>query len=268
VACNSALLVTGSQTANRALRPAPAVDDTVVKPFKFDQQLLLCNSYPSDSPMVVKKNGQEMLADEGHPIAFRECRYVEGRVQAHDKLDLAVAGLEVHGTFEVGDLPTTDAVLLLVAEKRSRSTLVGFQSFALPVSSNSKDAQLAVIDAFTGNASAAHLKVEDHITGKEEQTVSKRIEQLNFNRVYSVEEGTYDASVAELPREGVLAQSTKKVLKLTKHQNYVVLRTGDAEHFPESLVVFPADTHSAGVRPSAPLAFITALLAALAVLLA
>ena len=33
---------------------------------------------------------------------------------------------------------------------------------------------------------------------KEKQTVSKRIEQLNFNRVYAVEEGNYDASLPQL----------------------------------------------------------------------
>ncbi|CAK0905905.1 unnamed protein product [Prorocentrum cordatum] len=78
------------------------------------------------------------------------------------------------------------------------------------------------------------------MTGKEEQTVSK-IEQLNFDRVYSVEEGEYDASVAERRgAEGPPRRGVARLLKLQKNQNYVVLRTGDDRgQFPESLVVFP-----------------------------
>merc|ERR1719382_114201 len=194
---------------------------------------------------------------EGHrPIRFRECRYAPERVQSRDKLDLVVQDADIHGTFEVGELPMTDAILLVVLEKRKESPLVSFQSFAFPVSTDNTDAQLAVIDAFRGNSSAPRLRMEDHITGKEEQTVSKRIEQLSFNRVYSVEAGTYDASVTDRHRgadsaaEEQLERSTKKVLTLAKNQNYVVLRTGDAGHFAESLMVFPEDLQSCGRGPA------------------
>eukprot|EP00971_Amphidinium_carterae_P203965 4047637-Amphidinium_carterae.1 len=38
------------------------------------------------------------------------------------------------GTFEIGELPQTDSVLLLVLERRdARTSLVGFQSFAFPI---------------------------------------------------------------------------------------------------------------------------------------
>jgi hypothetical protein len=229
-----------------------AVDETMVQPLRFDQKLLVCNAYPSHSPVVIKKNENELLADENEPLSFRECRYLKGQVQQHDRLDLGLRDQELHGTFEVGELPSNDAVLLLVLEKREGSVLMGFQSFAFPSHTEDKDAQLAVINTFKGNSSAPHLKMEDHITGKEKQTVSKRIEQLNFNRVYAVEEGNYDASIADRSRgaevEHVLEQSTRKALHLSRSQNYVILRTGgDSAEFPEGLTVYPqSPMHESG----------------------
>jgi len=220
-------------------------DENMVQPLRFDQRLLVCNAYPSHSPVVIKKNENEALVDENEPLSFRECRYLKGQVQPHDRLDLGLRDQELHGTFEVGDLPTNDAVLLLVLEKREGSVLMGFQSFAFPSHTDDKDAQLAVINTFKGNSSSPHLKMEDHINDKEKKTVSKRIEQLNFNRVYSVEEGNYDASIADKARGGaefehVLEQSTKRALHLSRSQNYVILRTGgETAEFPEALTVYP-----------------------------
>jgi len=211
-----------------SLRPA---DDSMVKPIKFDQQLIVCNAYPSHSTVMLTRNGGE-LASGRNALRFRECRRFDCSLQAHDKLDLTMSGIEIHGTFEVGALPASDAVLLLVLQKRDHSKLLSFQSFAFPTSAETKEAQLAVIDAYKGNhSSMAQLRVEDHIASNEKHEVSKRVEELNFNHVYSVEEGAYDASVSD--------EKAKKLLNLVKSQNYVVLRTGEEGNFPESLVVFP-----------------------------
>lgn len=226
---------------------SPSVEEGMVKPFRFKQKVLVCNAYPSQSPMLVEKNRAETLVDKTHAIPFRECRYMKGHLKSQDRLDLMLRDVEVKGTFEVGDLPSTDAVLLLVLEKKPGSPMISFQSFAFPSSSERNDAQLAVIDTYRGNTSAPHLKMEDHITGKEAQTVSKRIEQLNFNHVYAVEEGSYDATIKDRVNEE-LEQRTKKILKLAKSQNYVILRTGEEGTFPESLMVFPDDLQSYGSR--------------------
>jgi len=229
------------QKVRKGLRPA--VDASFVKAFQFNQRLLICNAYPSTSRMLIKKNSKSMLSEDSSGLAFKECRYMVNHVQKHDKLDVEVKDIEIHGTFEVGELPTTDAVLLLVLSKQGITPLISFQSFAFPTSIDSQDAQLAIIDTYRGNSTAARLKMEDHVTGKEEQTVSKRVEQLNFNRVYAVEEGDYDASVSDhvgdLPAEEELSKKTKKVFKLEKNHNYVILRTGDAATFEQTLVVFP-----------------------------
>merc|ERR1712107_339353 len=149
------------------------------------------------------------------------------------------------GTFEVGELPSNDAVLLLVLEQKPASSMVGFQSFAFPMAGGKKDAQVAVINAFQHDDSTPRLKMEDHITGQEQQTVSKRVEQLGFNRIYSIEEGSYDASITDLHHktgntssEAELERTTKKTLRLNRKSNYVVLRTGGGR-FEESMVVFP-----------------------------
>lgn len=225
---------------------------------KVNQELLLCNAYPSKHAVEVQKNSKDVIVSKEHAVPFRQCRYVQGRVQQHDKLEFSLAGSGVKGTFEVGQLPASDAVLLLVLEKRDAgSALVSFQSFAFPTSSSKNtNAQLAVIDAFRGNASAPRLKMEDHIMDKEEQTVSKRVELLSFNRVYSVEEGDYDASVAdhsqEPTAESLLERITRKTLKLAKSKNYVVLRTGDDNGFDQDITVFP-ELQSAARRFSASL---------------
>jgi len=228
--------------SEESLRPS---EEGLVQPFRFDQRLIVCNAYPSASPVLIRKNGHEMLADAKNALSFRACRYIRSRVQPHDKLDMMLRDVEIHGTFEVGTLPASDAVLLLVLEKRDSSTpLVSFQSLAFPATDGKKDAQLAVIDAFRGNATVPHLRMEDHMTGKEEKTVSKRVEQLSFNRVYPIEEGTYDASIA--------GHSAKKLLKLARSQNYILLRTGEDGHFEESLVLYPEQgPQQSGSRPLA-----------------
>lgn len=244
--------VSARSFSNDRLRKVSVIkpeETPVVQPFQFNQRFLVCNAYPSDTPVTIKKNSQEMLADESHPIAYKECRYLSTRVLAHDKMDFNMKETGIEGTFEVGDLPASDAVLLLVVERRdAASKLLTFQSFAFPSSSDAKDAQLAAIDTYRASSDAApRLKMEDHFTGKEAQTVSKRIEELNFDRVYAIEAGAYDASVlVRQPGNSTQASDIKRELALRKGENFVVLRVGDGAKFPQSLVVFPelATPHS------------------------
>lgn len=244
------------QVESKSLRPTEkAQKDGVVQPMEFNQKLLICNAYPSESPALIRKNSQVMIAEDKNPINYRECRYVASRVLAHDKLDFVLKDTGIEGTFEVGELPAGDAVLLLVLEKRDAKTpLVTFQSFAFPPTSNAKDAQLAAIDTFRAKDSpkSPHLKMADHMTGKEAQTVSKRVEELNFNRVYAIEEGNYDASVMdralEIASQKKGEDDTRQTLSMQGGGNYVVLRVGDGDKFPQSLVFFPNLQHSGAVQ--------------------
>jgi len=231
--------VKGQALAQRSFRTS---SKGVVVPLRFKQQLLVCNAYPSDSPVVIRRNARESMVNAEHALGFKECRYMNNQVQKRDRIHFSLRDVEVEGTFEVGDLPSTDALLLLVLEKRPATPKVSFQSFAFPSGADAKDAQLAVINTFTGNASSPHLKMQDHIAEKEKQTITKRTEKLNFNRVYSVEAGGYDVSITDEHRAGLsdtaLEAFTRKSLNLARNSNYVIIRTG-GDNFKESLVVFP-----------------------------
>merc|ERR1719253_2186970 len=85
--------------------------------------------------------------------------------------------------------------------------------------------------------------MEDHIR-KDAKKVEKRVEQLNFDRVYAIQEGSYDAFVMDhrdAVAEGKLESGTRRTVNMHQNKHYVVLRTGDGESFPQSLVVFPEE---------------------------
>eukprot|EP00927_Polykrikos_kofoidii_P059579 TRINITY_DN54727_c0_g1_i1.p1 TRINITY_DN54727_c0_g1~~TRINITY_DN54727_c0_g1_i1.p1 ORF type:complete len:317 (-),score=49.63 TRINITY_DN54727_c0_g1_i1:123-998(-) len=219
----------------------------ISKQFFFDQRLLICNAYRGPDRAIVDRNDHEILAPVDNGIAYRECRYMPVHMAPGDRLDFNLKGAGVHGTFEVGQLPASDAVLLLVFEQKKKgSSGMLFKSFAFPQPRGS-EAQLAIIDTFKGNSTAAaQLKIEDHISGKKTDKDVRRVEQMFFNHVYAVDEGVYDASVLELvggtPNAANVAamEAAARTIKLSKHQNYVILRTGDpSDGEPQSLVVFP-----------------------------
>lgn len=216
----------------------------LVVPLAFEQRLLICNAYPSDLSMNVRKNDHEPLTGGDGGIAFRQCRTMATKVQKQDKLVFQLQDEVVEGTFEVGDLPPGDSVLLLVLTRRPASPLIAFSSFAFPPNAEAREAQLAVIDAFAGNSSAArhaaHLRVGGRVVGEGQQQSGARDEELSFDRVYAIEEGTYNASVVELSN-GTASQFSKSLrqIKLAGRGNYVVLNTGDGGRFPQVLTVFP-----------------------------
>lgn len=187
--------------------------------------------------MFVQMNSRDLV--KGQPIGFGECRSLGSNFQVGDRLDLTLRDEELHSTFAVDSLPGSDAEMVLVPHKRKDGPMIRFHSMALPIRSDGKDAQLALIDTFAGNMSAGHLRMEDHIfqvpTGKNGKVApapkTKRMEDLGFDRVYSIEAGLYDAAVD--------AENARPV-NLLQDQNYVFIRTGGGQsNFPESLVVFP-----------------------------
>jgi len=199
----------------------------------YDQKFLVCNAYPSHNAISILKNGADALTSDADSLPFRDCRYLQGDLKKGDELEFALADVDSHGTFKVGDLPANDAILLVVVEKRPKSPMVAFQSYAIPTPQGHKEAQIAVIDAVPkeDDPESVKLLLEDHVDPKEAQTVAKRIEHLSYNRVYSVEEGSYDASIMK---------NSTKAINLVGQQNYVLLRTG-SNGFETSLVVFPSE---------------------------
>merc|ERR1719310_822309 len=249
--CAGLSLGSAEQQVLRFLRP----EQPVVQPMKFHQRLLICNAYAHAQPMTVNKNDKDMLSGEG--VKYRDCQYLDAQVKPKDRLNFKVKDFEVGGSFVVGNLPTADAVLLLVLEKRPGTSMVDFQSFAFPTGNeDSKESQVAVIDAVRNKDAPPHLRMEDHVVGKDGAAATRRVEQLNFNRVYAVEEGSYDASV-EAPMSANNTDSVTSTtdtmmhtIQLSKNENYVIMRAGDEEFGDTpSLVVFPQmNAKSSGAR--------------------
>merc|ERR1719387_1708133 len=175
-------------------------------------------------------------------LSFQSSHYSNANVLAKDKIDFVMADAGIEGTFEVGDLPQTDSVLLLVLQKRdSKSPLMAFQSFAFPVNGNKDQAHVAVIDA-TADGRKAHLQIGDRPL----QGDVHRVEELSFNRVYALEQGHYDVSVLE---QGQQASGNQEV-ELLGQKDYVLLRTSAMEPGKSTLVAFPRDPiqHSGSLR--------------------
>jgi len=178
----------------------------------------------------VSKNGQSVL--EGG-LGFQKCEYAPTSVLAKDKLDFVLADAGIEGTFEVGDLPQTDSVLLLVLQKRdARSPLMAFQSFAFPLNSGRDEAHVAVIDA-SSDGVKAHLKISDRPIQPGDKSLT---EELSFNRIYALSQGRYDVSVLAKGK-----QEKPEEIQLLGRQDYVLLRTGGEEMGAKTLVAFPHD---------------------------
>merc|ERR1719387_3518879 len=202
--------------------------------------------------MDISKNGQKVMPTLG----FQQCKYADGNVLAKDKLDFSIADAGIEGTFEVGDLPQTDSVLLLVLQKRDeKSPLMAFQSFAFPTNTGSKEAHVAIIDA-TAGSSKAHLQIAD----KPKQGEKKHSEELSFNRVYALDEGSYDVSMIEQGKE-----TPREAIQLLGAKDYVLLRTGGQELGVGGLVAFPKEElHKSAARPAALAAVMATVTAVLA----
>jgi len=234
--------------ATKRLRQRPR-HPSMLRALSLKQDLLVCNAYPSPLPIEVHKStehtapaparilqpasntsrqGNTTNNGDTEALAFKDCRRFEGRLQTHDRLDVFLQGQEVHGSFEVGDLPIADAVLLLVVMKRRDSPTIFFQDYAIPLPQGQKEAQLAVINAAADvNSTSPHLKIEDHMTGEEKETVSKRVEQLAFNRVYSLEEGAPAGSTASYSCALAAVASRSRSLSIPKTTSRTARDGGD-----------------------------------------
>jgi len=225
-----------------------AEESSLVQPLEFQQDLVVCNAYMEtthlQTPMHVKQNGQHI---HGHimGIPYKQCKQISGQVRSKDKIDVDFGSIQ--GSFEIGDPPPNDAFLVLVVERRdAQSPLLAFQSYAFPVTPDGDVAHLAVIDTLKETSHFPSLRMEDHVTDQpgQKKLLSKRIQQLKFNNVYSIEEGSYDASILDHDhiegseeRGQQVSKGAKRLLNLSKNKNYIVLRIGELGG--QSLAVYP-----------------------------
>jgi len=181
------------------------------------------------------------LTDDG-AMPYKACREFKAPLKSGDKLEFKV-GDATAGTFAVSDLPSNDAVLLLVIHRHDTvSTAVSFESH---VFANLANPQIVVLDAYKGKAKAHTSIMDAESTDKTEKKEKSRSEELRFDSVVAVNPGKYEVALTGDDGE----MKVKKELVALNHESYVVFRSGvEAAHGPsyaQELVVFPESDASA-----------------------
>jgi|EP00927_Polykrikos_kofoidii_P072678 hypothetical protein len=202
--------------------------DSFVQPLKFDHKLRVCNAFPDMQSVDVFK-ASEKLTTAG-AVPYNSCADFSSPLKAGDKLDFKIPDV-TEGTFSVAELPNSNAVLLLVVHLHDQhSTAMSFESH---VYGDTQNAQVVVIDTYSGKAKA-NPWIKDEANGN-----SSRSEELRFNSVVAVNPGKYDVALDD---EGGVEKARSSLVALDRG-TYVVLRTGaetqSGNGFRENLLVFP-----------------------------
>jgi hypothetical protein len=219
----------------------------------------VCNAYPYEASLDVYRT-KDKLTDS--PMAYKSCKDFQPQLKTGDKLEFKV-GDATAGTFSVSDLPSNDAVLMLIVHRHDQvSTAVSFESH---VFANLAAAQVAVIDTYKGSDKSS-ARITDHNAAKN----NTRSEELRFSSIVAVTPGVYDV---ELDGTDGAVKAKSQFVALD-HESYVVFRTGveskTGASYPQELVVFPksdvAQLHSGvgGRSLAAALFMLVAVLAAYA----
>lgn len=241
-----ALVLAASISSVQGVFRANTAASGFVRALEFKHQLRVCNAFPFNSPLDVFLS-KEKLSDE--PMAYKTCRDFTAPLKSGDKLEFKIGDAST-GSFSVADLPSNDAVLLLVIHRHDQlSTAVAFESH---VFSSLANAQVAIIDTYKGSAKATpRIKVAAAKNSKDKTPSS---EELRFSSVVAVNPGSYDVDLEGA--DGKVKANT--ALVALNQESYVILRTGveskSGPAYPQELVVYPnsdpAALHSGSLRSS------------------
>lgn len=202
-----------------------------VRSLAFRHTLRVCNAYPSSDVVDVYQADTKVTESS---LPYKACEEFQ-KVQLHtgDRL-LFKFGEGVEGSFVVAELPSNDAVLMLVVYRHDpSSTAVAFESH---VFANLVNAQIAVLDTYKGTA-MSKAWIRDTAGQK-----TARNEELRYDSVVAVNAGIYDVALAKGSSKKHPTVSKKKLVALNR-ESYVVLRVGleagKDKSYPEEVVVFP-----------------------------
>jgi len=206
--------------------------NSFVRPLRFHHRLRVCNAFPFSEALEVSRGESERLTGR-LPMKYKECRDFSGDLKVGDKLDFKIGDAST-GTFSVTDLPSNDAVLLLVVHRHDTiGTSVAFDSH---VFANLKSAQVAVIDAYKGAAKSVPRIADDVAPADCNVT---RAEELRYNSLVAVSPGIYQVALTGSKGE---TEARSRFVALD-HESYTILRTGaesaEGQSFPQELVVYP-----------------------------
>lgn len=205
-----------------------------VQALQYHHKLRVCNAYPYAAALDVHRGGNDLTL--GSPMPYQSCRDFKAPLKAGDRLEFKVGGVGA-GTFSVSDLPSNDAVLLLVIYRHDTvTTAVSFESH---VFASLQSAQIAVLDTYKGTEKS-ELRIQDMLEKKpegEEVPGEIRSELLRFDSVVAVDPGQYEVMLV-----GEKAAS-KSELVAAKGEAYVVMRCGcqaeEGPAYPQDLMVYP-----------------------------
>jgi hypothetical protein len=144
--------------------------------------------------MILSKNNVHLKSQE--KLAYNSCKYVDGKIYNKDRIGFTMEQNGIEGTFEVEELPSSDSVLLLIAQKRDEAStdLMSFRSFAFPAANpNSNDAQVAFINAVPNTDENERIRMSDSTKRFTKEAV--REEDVKFDHVYVIESGKYDVDI-------------------------------------------------------------------------
>ncbi|CAE7480706.1 unnamed protein product [Symbiodinium pilosum] len=186
-----------------------------LKPVEFEHTLRVCNAYPGDEQFHVEMGGDSIMT--GSPVAYKECQQMNltKPLMPGDRLDFRADKVPA-ASFTVYSLPKYNAVMYVVVHRQGASTdAVSFQSHMF---ATAKNAQVAVLDTYTGEAKAALLLANS--TGQWEGTV------LPFGTAFGVPDGTYQIILSD----GSAESKIRAPFTAVKGESYIVLRTGLTEN--------------------------------------
>lgn len=194
-------------------------------------RLRVCNAYPYMTALNVfigKPSGIMKITDPAMP--YKTCREFEPQLHAGDRIDFRFQDASA-GTFVVGDLPSTDAVLMLVIYRHNtKTTAVAFESH---VFANLLNAQIAVLDVYKGPAKSS-IKIQDA-----EDASTSRSEPLAANSVVALNPGKYE--VVLVGADG--SSKSRSDLTVENRESCVVIRCGvepeQGRSYPQELMVYP-----------------------------
>lgn len=240
--------VTGFTHISRHASDRGPASGSFLRASSFEYRLRVCNAYPYQAALDVYR-GESTLLTTSAPMPYKACQDFQTPLQLRDKVEFKVGDTST-GTFTVSDLPSDDALLLLVVHRHDTlSTAMAFESH---VFANIENAQVAILDTYKGETRAT-VRIEDDLKGS-----GPRSEELRYNSVVSVNPGKYRVSLfdqANGKRKEALDGGTESELIVMPHESYVVLRTGveaqQGDSFPEEIIVFPNEngllkSHSGG----------------------
>lgn len=210
-----------SQTAVKA-------DEPLTQPLEFHQRLLACNAYPGAEGVSILKNSKAVKSHD--KLQFNQCRWIDGRIFPQDRVSFKFEKEGVQGTFEVEELPDADSTLLLIVQRRDAkdTDLLSFQSYAFPTSSP-EQAKVAFINAVAGDSEDMLEMADASVDSGKNKNVSRRVEDIKYNRVYAIEAGKYEVSLLHHGKKAASLLENKPAVKDAKNAKKPVADKKKAE---------------------------------------